>query len=121
MLESVGFTRSFYRYGYFANATKTWLVTKRKHLANATDIFANTGVEVTSEGRPYLGAAIGSEDFVISHVKDNVIKWMKELDNLAKVVLTQPHAAYAAFTHGLSSKWSYLTHIIHGIGTLLQP
>jgi len=28
---------------------------------------------------------------------------------------------YAAFTHGLSSKWSYLTHTIRGISTLLQP
>ena len=38
--------------GYFANATKTWLVTK-EHLAVATASFANTGVQVTSEGRSY--------------------------------------------------------------------
>ena len=41
------------RFGYFANATKTWLVTKEKHLTTATALFANTGVKVTSEGRPY--------------------------------------------------------------------
>ena len=28
---------------------------------------------------------------------------------------------HAAFTHGLSSKWSYLTRTVHGIGPLLQP
>ena len=28
---------------------------------------------------------------------------------LAAIATTQPHAAYAAFTHGLSSKWSYLS------------
>ena len=36
------------------------------------------------------------------------------------IALSQPHAAHAAFTHGLSSKWSYLTRTIQGIGTLLQ-
>ena len=39
------------KYGYFANATKMWLVTKVKHLATATASFADTGVQVTSEGR----------------------------------------------------------------------
>ena len=94
---------------------------RKKHLATGTAFFANTGVQVTSEGRPYLGAAIGTEEFVISYVKDRVVKWTKELDSLAKIALSQPHAAHAAFTHGLSSMWSYLTCTIHGIGLLLQP
>lgn len=42
------------KYGYFANAAKTWLVMKGKHLEAATAAFADTGVKVTSEGRPYL-------------------------------------------------------------------
>ena len=46
------------KYGYFANAAKTWLVTKGKHLEAATAAFTDTAVKVTSEGRPYLGAAI---------------------------------------------------------------
>ena len=109
------------KFSYFTNATKTWLVTKEKYLATATAFFANTGVQVASEGRPYLGAAIGTEEFVISYVKDRVAKWTKELDSLAKISLSQPHAAHAAFTQGLSSMWSYLTRTIHGIGPLLQP
>ena len=84
-------------------------------------VFANTGVQVTSEGRPYLGAAIGTNEFVISHVQNKVTNWTKELDNLATIALIQPHAAHASFTHGLSSKWSYLTRTIHGLSTLLQP
>ena len=37
----------------FANATKTWLVMKEKYLATAAASFANnTGVQLTSEGRP---------------------------------------------------------------------
>ncbi len=40
---------------------------------------------------------------------------------LTVVAETQPHAAHAAFTHGLSNKWSYLTRTIQGIGNLLEP
>ena len=51
-------------FGYLANATKMWLVTKEKRLTTATTLFANTGIKVTSEGRPYIGAAIGKPEFV---------------------------------------------------------
>ena len=34
---------------------------------------------------------------------------MKTLSEYAR---TQPHAAYAAFTHGLSSKWNYLLRVM---------
>ena len=88
---------------------------------SATAFFGNRGVQVTSEGRPYLGATIGTEEFVISHVKDRVAKWTKELDSLAAIALPQPHAAHVAFTHSLFSKWFYLIRTIQGIGSLLQP
>ena len=107
-------------FGYFANATKTWLVTKEKYLATAAATFANTGVQITSEGRPYLEAAICTEEFVISYVKVRVAKLTKVLDSLAAIALTQPHAAYAALTHGFSNKCCYLTCAIHGIDTILQ-
>ena len=56
-------------------------------IQNIYSSLANTGVQVTSEGRPYLGAAIGSNEFVISHVQDKVTNWTKELDNLATIAL----------------------------------
>jgi len=56
--------------------------------------------------------------FLISHVQEKVEKWSEELDNLATIAMTQPHAAHAAFTHGLSS---YLTRTTRDIGPLLQP
>ncbi len=106
------------KFGYFPNSQKTCLVTKEKNLSTATTLFANTGVQITSEGRPYLGAAIGTEEFVTSHVQNKVGIWSKVLEKLTVVAETQPHAAHAAFTHGLSNKWLYL---IQGIGNLLEP
>jgi len=40
------------------------------------------------------------------------------LDSLA---VAHPHAAYAAFTHGLSSRWTYIARTIPDTGNLLRP
>ena len=33
----------------------------------------------------------------------------------------QPQAVYAAFTHGMTSKWLYLSHTMKDISSILQP
>ena len=69
-------------------------------------------VNITSSGRPHLSAAVGSEKFTREYVKSKVNEWSSTISLLSKISLSQPHAAYAALTHGLLSKWSYLSHII---------
>ena len=44
-----------------------------------------------------------------------------ELKNLSKSGETEPHAAYAAFTHGWKHKWTYLSRTIADIGKLMRP
>ena len=44
-----------------------------------------------------------------------------EADRLTQFAATQPHAAYAAFTHGLASKWTFLACTIPNIEYLFQP
>ena len=51
-------------YGYFPNATKTWLVVKEEKLEEAQNTFQGTNVAITSEGRKLLGAAIGTPSFI---------------------------------------------------------
>ena len=51
-------------FGYFANASKTWLITKDSLLGKAREIFHDTQVNITSQGRPHLGAPLGSQDYV---------------------------------------------------------
>ena len=108
-------------FGYFPNASKTWLVTKEGLHDAAVSIFANTGVSVTCNGRPYLGAAIGSQEYVAGHVGSKVNEWTSNIQCLATIAVTQPHAAYSALTHGLMSKWTYLSRTIPDIGPLLRP
>ena len=49
---------------YNANASKTWLIVKKSVEAQARDLFSNTQINITSEGIPYLGAALGTQEYV---------------------------------------------------------
>ena len=97
------------KFGYYPNAAKTWLVVKDNFSAAAADVFANTGVKITSGGRPYLYVSIGTDVFVESYISNKVQKWVAQLEKLALIACTQPHAACAAFTHGFTSKWTFLS------------
>ena len=55
-------------FGCLTNPSKTWLITKDHHLDEAQSSFSDTGVNITAEGRPYLGAPIGSEGFTNLYV-----------------------------------------------------
>ena len=105
------------RFGYFTNSTKTWFVTKQNCLSKAAAAFSDTGVKVISEGRSYLGAPLGTDEFIHTFVESKVQQWSKELESLATIAHSQPHA----FTHGMTNKWSYLTRTTPDIGYLLQP
>ena len=45
------------------------------------------------------------------YVKRKVECWVNEMEKLSKIAETQPHVAYAAYTHGLSHKWNYLLRV----------
>lgn len=96
-------------FGYYPNACKTWLITKPQHLQAATTAFGDSQVSVTCEGRPHLGAPLGSAEFAHQFISSKVKEWRQELETLSTIAISQPHAAYAAITHGLASKWTYLS------------
>ena len=107
-------------YGYFPNATKTWLIVKEDHYSEAELIFGGSGVRLTKEGRPHLGAPLGTSAYRNKFLSSKVIEWCAEIEALAGVANTEPHAAYAACTHGMFSK-SFLSRVVPDIGALLQP
>ena len=51
-------------YGYFPNANKTRLLVKDHLVAEATELFKDTGIHVCTEGTHYLGAAIGKANLL---------------------------------------------------------
>ena len=89
-------------YGYFPNPTKSWLIVNCVDHASA--LFQNAGISITADGKRHLGAALGSRQFVEEYVQKGVDGWVKEIDRLSSFAVSHPHAAYVAFTHGLSNK-----------------
>ena len=107
-------------FGYHANPSKTWLITKEHLIDEAQSTFSDTGVNLTTEGRPYLGSPIGSEHSTNLYVTNKVTQWSTEVNTLANLATSQPHATYAAYTHGLTSRWSYLARTTPDISDNLQ-
>ena len=91
-------------FGYHPNASKTYLVVKQEYEESAKEAFTDTYVHTTTHGKRHLGAALGSKTFTEEYVKDKVQGWTKDIMKLAEVALSQPHAAYTAYVHGLSSR-----------------
>ena len=108
-------------FGYNVNAVKCWLVVKEGLLQRANHVFMGTGVQVTSSGRPYLGAALGSTTFIDSFTEQRVDEWIQGVSRLSSFAETQPHASYAAFAHGYLSKWNYFFRTTPNISNRLSP
>ena len=108
-------------YGYYPNAPKTWLIVKEESYVQAQAVFRGSGILITKEGKRHLGAAIGNDAFREEYVREKVATWVEEVERLTRIAESQPHAAYAAFTHGLASKWTFLAHTVPDISNLFQP
>ena len=66
-------------FGYHVNALKTWIVVKKKFRAEAEAIFGDTGVKITSDGCPHLGAPLGSSEYVSQYLSEKIQQWSVEL------------------------------------------
>ena len=108
-------------FGYHVNVAKTWLVVKEECLASAQRVFGDSGIQITSAGRPYLGAALGSSHYIRDYTQDRITNWTQGLSQLSSIAANQPHAAYAVFVHGFTSKWNYFLCTNPNIHNLLSP
>ena len=88
---------------------------------SAFEMFSGSSVNITTEGRPVPGSPVGKPKYITEFVSQKVKKWVEELERLAEIAESQPHAAYGAITHGLSGKWSYLPQTTPNISQLLEP
>ena len=84
-------------------------------------MFHDTNVIVTCHGRLYLGAPLGSDVYMKEYVQEKFNPWIGELQLLMDIAKSQPHVAYAAFTHGYLHKFSYLCRSTPNIAPHLDP
>ena len=61
-------------------------------------------MNVTSEGQPYLSAAIGSSKYVHEFVLRKVDQWSKDLRLLSTIATSQQHSPFATYIHGMIRK-----------------
>ena len=108
-------------YGYFPNASKSVLYVKPAFYQDALEIFAGTGVIINTKGCRYLGAALGSKEFVDSYIKEKVSSWIHQVQKLSIIAKSQPQSAYAAFVHGFQNKWVFLCRTMPNMAQQLQP
>ena len=108
--------------GYYVNESKSWLILKNpEDMENAKSIFQNSSIKFTTAGKRHLGAALGSETFKKEYITEMVTKWCSELEQLALVAESQPHAAYSAYVHGYQHKFRYFLRTLHDIKEELRP
>ena len=60
------------------NCLKLDLVKKEK-FEEAQAVFYGSGVNVTQEGKRYLGASLGPKAFTENFVSEKVLEWTKEI------------------------------------------
>ena len=59
-------------YGYQVNVSDTLLLVRPELLDSANSIFTGSGIAVVADGACYLGAAIGTKDFISTYTMDKV-------------------------------------------------
>ena len=77
----------------------------------------DTQENITPKGCPYLGAALGSKEFVTEMVASNIENWEKELGILSEIAITQSHS----FIHDFPHKFSYLLRCNPRISQQFKP
>ena len=108
-------------YGYYPNASKTWLIVKEHKHSEAVPVFEGTEIVITTDGKRHLGAAIGTRSFIEKYAEQKIAAWIHEVETISSLATTQPHAAYAAFTRGLANKWTFLARTIPDTNKLFEP
>ena len=90
-------------------------------LEEAKELFKNSPINITCDGKRHLGAAIGSPNFKDEYIDAKVEKWCENIKMLAEIAKSQPQAAYAAYIHGEQHKHTYFMRTIQDISSNLIP
>ena len=106
-------------FGYNPKPTKTWVIVKPEFEDEANRIFPD--VNVTSEGKVYLGSFIGTHQGKQKFIDEKVEEWCKDLRQLTNIASREPQIAYSAYVYGLSKRWNYVCRTTPGVAERLVP
>ena len=110
------------KFGYYVNESKSWLIVKdASQLDYTKELFSDTAIKYTTEGKRHLGATIGSADFRAAYATEKVKEWCDEMEILSDFAKSQPQSAYAVFIHGEQHRFSYFLRTIPGMEIYMEP
>ena len=69
--------------------------------------FEGSNLIIRTDSVKLLGSPIGTEAFIESNIKSKFDSWTADLYLLSEIAKSQPQAVYAAFVHGVYSRWTY--------------
>ena len=78
------------------------MLVKQEFLAEGKALFPD--INITTEGRPYLGSYIGTNSEKKGFVAEMVDEWKDEIEKVAKAAEQEPQLAYSAYVISLSKK-----------------
>ena len=108
------------KFGYYPEASKSWLTVKEKAKQRAFTVFKNTAVKITTEGQRHLGAIIGSFKYKREYVQNKIDELINEIKVLSMIAKTEPQAAYSYFITAFEHKPSYIMRTVPDISDQLN-
>ena len=105
-------------FGYYPEPTKTWLIAKPEFEERARELFPD--VNITTEGRKFLGSFIGSAEATTAFVNSKIEEWEKDILALAKIAEYEPQLAYSAYIYGTSRRWQFVCRTTPGIAEAMN-
>ena len=64
---------------YHPEPSKSWLIVKHSYLEDAKIVFTGSGIKITDEGRKHLGVVVGSQDYKLEFMNEQIDWWVREL------------------------------------------
>ena len=72
---------------YCVNKSKSWLILKDPLKLNLVkEVFPNTQIKITVEGKRHLGGVIGNYDFRKHYIDEKVDEWCYEMEKHALAI-----------------------------------
>ena len=91
------------RFGYCPEPHKSCVVVKESMIPLAQQLFGDLGIKITTSNR-LLGGVIGDLRGCDAFVSNKVQGWIALIHTLSDIAVTQPQAAYSAYTKSLQNE-----------------
>ena len=75
----------------------SWLIVKTNCSDKAILIFKDTNSQITTQGKRYLGVALGTSQFRDECFMQKINKWVEELHVLSEIAKIEPQDAHTCF------------------------